>query len=145
MIDQMTKATIITDAITYIEELKTSVEELSDQLLRLDAAREDEDDSKSEEIIVEAQEKINYELTPDVQVLHVGGTKLWIKILFNKKRGAITKLIEAMSSLGLDLTNTNVTTSKGVVLVTSFAEGILGGVADSDKIKNFLLEIIHNM
>lgn len=38
---QMNKATIITDAITYIEELRKSVEELTNQILQMEATDEE--------------------------------------------------------------------------------------------------------
>lgn len=57
----MNKATIITDAITYIEELKTTVEELSNQLLQMDAPNfVDQENIKHEE---EIQENINKTVT----------------------------------------------------------------------------------
>lgn len=45
--------------------------------------------------------------------------KLWMKIVFKKKIGGFTKLIEAMSLLGIELIDTNVITTKGAVLVTA--------------------------
>lgn len=43
-------------------------------------------------------------------------------MVFEKKRGRLIKLLEAMSTLGLELTDTAVTTSKGAMLVTSCVE-----------------------
>lgn len=45
--------------------------------------------------------------------------KLWVKIIFEKKRGGFTTLMEAMSSFGFEFINTNVTTFKGAMLVSS--------------------------
>lgn len=53
---------------------------------------------------------------------NIDGNKLWIKIILEKKRGRFTRLIEAMTYLGLELTDTNVTTSKGAMLVSSCVE-----------------------
>lgn len=61
----------------------------------------------------------------EVEVKLVSGTKLWIRIVFGKKRGALTKLMEAISFLGIDLNDTTITTSRGAVLFTSFGEVIL--------------------
>lgn len=58
----MTKATIITDAISYIEQLQTSVKELSDQLLQLDANCVNKGKAKSEEVDSE-QDTNNWEVT----------------------------------------------------------------------------------
>lgn len=48
--------------------------------------------------------------------------KLWMKIVFEKKIGGFTKLIEALNFLGIELVDTNVITTKGAVLVTSCIE-----------------------
>lgn len=53
----MTKSTIITDAITYIEELKMTVEELSNHLLELEETRVDEEKIKLKEIDDEKEMK----------------------------------------------------------------------------------------
>ncbi|KAK4439277.1 Transcription factor DYT1 [Sesamum alatum] len=142
----MNKATIITDAITYIEELKQSVEDLTHQLHQMEAtsvAQEKPDDFKE----IDAEQETNkWGLAqPEVQVNHIGGTKFWIKIVFQKKRGGLTKLMEAINVVGFDITDTSITTSDGAVLVTLSAEGSHGGLPEADKIKKFLLEVISNI
>lgn len=48
--------------------------------------------------------------------------KLWIKVICKNKKGAFTKLMEAMNVLGVHLYDTSATTSKGALLVTSTLE-----------------------
>jgi hypothetical protein len=48
--------------------------------------------------------------------------KLWIKLIFEKKRGGFTRLMEAMSAFGFVLIDTSVTTTKGAMLVSSSVE-----------------------
>lgn len=56
-------------------------------------------------------------------MINLDGGRLWIKMVFKKKkRGGLTKVIEAMAMLGFDLIDTSITTSKGAVLVTTFLE-----------------------
>ncbi|GFP95998.1 transcription factor dysfunctional tapetum 1 [Phtheirospermum japonicum] len=143
IITNMNKASIITDAITYIEELRNTVEELTHQLHQMEAISIEDDQEliKFDEIDSE-QEMKKLGITPEVQVNHICGTKLWIKIVFPKHNGGLTKLIKAINAIGFDLTDTSVTTSRGAVLFTSSAEGIEGGAMDADQIKSFLLEII---
>lgn len=50
---------------------------------------------------------------------NIDGSKLWIRIIFENKRGRITKFLEAMASHGFELSDTNVTTSKGATLISS--------------------------
>jgi len=45
--------------------------------------------------------------------------KLWVKIVFEKKRGGFNRLMEAMNALGFELVDTIVTTSNGAMLVSS--------------------------
>lgn len=49
----------------------------------------------------------------------INGNKLWVKVVLEKKRGGFTKLMEAMTDFGFELTDTSVTTSNGAMLVSS--------------------------
>ncbi|XP_060194617.1 transcription factor DYT1-like [Lycium barbarum] len=141
----MTKETIITDAITYIRELQMNVDNLSEQLLKMEATHGEELETKNEEIIDTAEEMGKWGIEPEVQVAHIGPTKLWIKIVCQKKRGGFTKLMEAMNVLGFDLNDTSVTASKGALLVTSSVEVVRGGITDAHQIRDILLEIIRGI
>lgn len=55
----------------------------------------------------------------EVSVTQIDGSKLWVKAVLAKKRGGFTKLIEAMTDFGFELTDTSVTTSCGAMLVSS--------------------------
>ncbi|KDP20835.1 hypothetical protein JCGZ_21306 [Jatropha curcas] len=121
IITNMNKATIIEDAITYIQELQNNVEFLSDQLLEMDASSEEEIKAKIDEID-SAGEMKQYGIMEEVQVTNIDGNKLWIKIILEKKRGRFCRLLENMTYLGLELTDTNVTTTKGAILVSSCVE-----------------------
>lgn len=57
-----------------------------------------------------------------MKVSKIDKNKLWIKILFQKTRGGITRIIEAMTVLGFVPADMSVTTSKGAVLLTSHIE-----------------------
>ncbi|KAL6573899.1 hypothetical protein OROHE_001441 [Orobanche hederae] len=149
----MNKASIITDAITYIQELKKTVEELTHQLYQMEATSVESDEDRQQKI---KYKNINYSgqeikkcgitQKTEVEASHINGSyKLWIRIVFPKKKGGLTKLMEAINSLGFDLTDTSITTSnwEGGVLFTSSAVGIDGGVMlDIEQIKRFLLETI---
>ncbi|XP_075089871.1 transcription factor DYT1-like [Nicotiana tabacum] len=110
-ITNMTKETIITVAITYISELQTNVNNLTEQLLEMEAPYIEELETKNEEII-DIVEVGSFMYKPEVEVAHIATSRLWIKIVCQKKRGGFTKLMEAM----------NVLASKGALLVTSSVE-----------------------
>ncbi|OIT06473.1 transcription factor dyt1 [Nicotiana attenuata] len=133
----MTKEAIITDAITYIRELQTNVSNLTEQLLEMKAPHIEELETKNEEIIDAAE--------PEVEVVQIGTSNLWIKIVCQKKRGGFTKLMEAMNVLGFDLNDTSVTASKGTLLVTSSVEVVRGGLIEAHQIREILLEIIRGI
>ncbi|KAG8634416.1 hypothetical protein MANES_17G030700v8 [Manihot esculenta] len=142
IITNMNKAAIIVDAITYIKELQQNVKLLSDQLLEREASSEEAVlKTRSNEMNAAADEMKQFGIE-DVQVIKIYGNKLWIKIILEKKRRKITKLIETVTSLGLELIDINVSTSKGAMLVSSCVEDSYGGTRTVEQTKELLLEII---
>ncbi|KAL8032767.1 hypothetical protein ABFX02_13G117900 [Erythranthe guttata] len=131
------------DAIAYIEELRNSVEELTDQILQMEATDEDRN-TKFEDININDDDH-EMKIAPEIEVNHICGTKIWIKIIVQKKRGRLTKLMEAISVIGFHLIDISITTSQQAILFTSSAEGVHGGVQDADQIKKFLLDIIRSI
>ncbi|KAJ0575201.1 putative transcription factor bHLH family [Helianthus annuus] len=138
---QMNKETIITDAIDYIKELKISVTNLSNELLEMEAQTAKE---PTFDVIqmhpVENMKKWGIE--SEVIVTRMDENKLWMKIVFEKKIGGFTKLIEAMSLHGIELINTNVITTKGAVLVTSCIEGTHGRILVAEHVQEVLANVI---
>ncbi|KAH9796601.1 transcription factor DYT1 [Citrus sinensis] len=114
----MNKATIVEDAITYIEKLQMTVKVLSDQLLEMESSSEESERPRNDEINA-AEEMKKHGIEEKVEVTNVDGCKLWIRIISEKKRSRITKFLEAMASHGFELSDTNVTTFKGATLISS--------------------------
>ncbi|VFQ58937.1 unnamed protein product [Cuscuta campestris] len=133
-ITNMTKETIITDAISYIEELQSNVKELSNELLEMGSSNcggvDDDDDD---------------DVKPEVLVAPIAENKLWIKIICKNRKGVFTKLMEAMKGLGAQLNDTSATASKGALLVTSTLELGRSGRAEARKTQEFLEQIIKNI
>ncbi|PSR98537.1 Transcription factor like [Actinidia chinensis var. chinensis] len=111
----MNKATIITDAIAYIEKLQKIVQDLSNQLFEMEATCEEQLETPMDA----AEEMKTWGIEPEVKATQIDGTKVWIKIVFEKKKGGFTKLMEAMSVLGYEFTDTSATTSRGAILITA--------------------------
>ncbi|XP_022036999.1 transcription factor DYT1 [Helianthus annuus] len=140
-ITNMNKETIITDAIDYIKELKISVTNLSNELLEMEAQTAKEPSFDVIQIHpVENMKKWGIE--SEVIVTRIDENKLWMKIVFEKKIGGFTKLIEAMSLHGIELINTNVITTKGAVLVTSCIEGTHGRMLVAEHVQEVLANVI---
>ncbi|GFS29469.1 hypothetical protein Acr_00g0006850 [Actinidia rufa] len=114
----MSKAAIITDAIAYIEMLQKNVQDLSNQLFEMEATCEEQLETPMDAMDA-AEEMKTWGIEPEVKVTQMDGTKLWIKIVFEKKTGGFTKLMEAMSVLGCEFTDTSATTSRGAILITA--------------------------
>ncbi|CAI9087695.1 OLC1v1021837C1 [Oldenlandia corymbosa var. corymbosa] len=146
-ITNMNKATIITDAITCIQNLQNTVEELSDELHSIDALLKEEMIPCKNEVKIHGAELEMKEcgLQTEVQVTHLYGNKLWIQIICQKKNGALTKLIEAITVLGFHPQDTSVTTIKGGLLVTLCVEAYHGGFIEVAKIRDFLMDTVRNM
>ncbi|KAL3522111.1 hypothetical protein ACH5RR_014945 [Cinchona calisaya] len=138
----MNKATIITDAITYIEELQSTVRDISDQLHQMDITLKEDLESQKKGIVVAAEEMKKWGIEPEVQVTRLKENKLWIQIVCQKKNRAFAEMMEAISVLGYDPKDTSVTTTKGALLVTSCVEVMQDGCTEVDQIKDFLLKTI---
>ncbi|GAY43771.1 hypothetical protein CUMW_077090 [Citrus unshiu] len=141
----MKKETVIEDAITYIRQLKGRVLFLCDQVLQVEPLEEEETKPKIDENA--AEEMKNCGIEEDVKVTNMGGNKLRINIIFEKKRGNFTKLVEAMNALGFVFGDTSVTTLKGATLFSSVLEGTHGGdrIIRVEETRELLLKIIRGI
>ncbi|XVF27772.1 hypothetical protein REPUB_Repub14bG0137600 [Reevesia pubescens] len=140
----MNKATIIEDAITYIQELQKTSQVLSEQLLEMEGSSEEgEKPMRTETNAAEDMKKCG--IKEEVKVSNIDGGKLLIKIILEKKRGCFTKLIEAMNYLGFELSETNVTTFKGAMLISSYVHGTYGDTLMVEQTQELLLGIIRSI
>ncbi|KAG6601683.1 Transcription factor DYT1, partial [Cucurbita argyrosperma subsp. sororia] len=138
----MNKATIIEDAITYIKQLQKRVNILKDQLVELEGSAEKTPwPTIPTDSTTPTQSNKSY-IQADVSVSQIDEHKLWIKILFEKRKGAFTKLIQAMNSVGFELTDTSVTTVQGAVLVTTLINGIFC-TSTAQQTEDLLLGIVN--
>ncbi|KAL6282164.1 hypothetical protein ACE6H2_013093 [Prunus campanulata] len=140
----MNKATIVEDAITYIHELQKTVNILKDQLFDMEVSEEEAPEPKKEEIQA-AEEMKKFGIQTGVNVTQIDGNKLWVKAILEKKRGGFTKLMEAMTAFGFELTDTSVTTSNGAMLVSSCVMGFYCETLEVEQTKELMLEIINSI
>ncbi|XP_062161852.1 transcription factor DYT1-like [Alnus glutinosa] len=118
-ITNMNKATIIEDAISYVQDLQRNVNVLQEQLFKIEASSEEETKPRSTEETEAADKMEKCGIQAEVEATQIVENKLWVKIVFEKKRGGFNRLMEAMNALGFELVHTIVTTSKGAMLVSS--------------------------
>ncbi|KAK4798417.1 hypothetical protein SAY86_030743 [Trapa natans] len=141
----MNKVTIIEDAVKYIKELQKNVKVLSDQLMEMEASTSMGDVKIPNGETVVADEMEQDKIEPDVKVTNLDRHKLWMKITFEKQRGRLTKLMEALSVHGLELNDISLTTSTGVTLISSCVQGTKGEVLEASSTRKLLQEIIERI
>ncbi|XP_059435525.1 transcription factor DYT1-like [Corylus avellana] len=143
-ITNMNKATIIEDAITYIQDLQMNVEVLQEQIFEMEASSEEEAKPGTEETYA-ADEMKKSGIQAEVEAAQIDENKLWVKIVLEKKRGGFSRLMEAMGALGFELFDTTVTSSKGAMLVSSCVKGKYGERIQVQHTRELLLEIINGI
>ncbi|MBA0569526.1 hypothetical protein Golob_003247 [Gossypium lobatum] len=141
----MNKATIIDDAITYIQELQKTSQVLSEQLLEMEGSSEESVMPMKLEIDVAQHDMKKCGIKEEVKVSNIDGNKFLIKIIVEKKRGCFTQLIEAMNYLGFELSETNVTTFSGAMLFSSCVHGKSGDTLMVEHIEELLSEMMRSM
>nr|WKE35117.1 basic helix-loop-helix family protein [Rosa persica] len=141
IITNMTKKTIIEDSITYIKELQTNVNILQEQLFKMEASAQEALELRKDEVEA-AEETKKFGIQIGVDVAQIDGNKLWVKAIIEKKRGGFTKLVEAMTYFGFELTDTNVTTSNGAMVVSSILTGFHCDTLQVEQTRELILEIV---
>ncbi|XP_021742640.1 transcription factor bHLH90-like [Chenopodium quinoa] len=121
-ITKMHKAATLSDAIDYIEELNNEIKELQDELKSL--IEEDSDEKHTLKLKADLGEKVSKpkqassvteRLKANVQVNQLGNGNFLLRIICQQKPGVYTKLLEALSALGLPIKDANLTTYDGQV------------------------------
>ncbi|KAL8130132.1 hypothetical protein V2J09_019287 [Rumex salicifolius] len=138
----MTKETTIMDAITYIEKLQGEVDQLT-ELLEMEASEPQREFIKPEDSALETygqEEKLQVE--PEVKVIRIDADKLWVKVIFEKRTGRLTQIIEALNSFGYQMTDMSFAATRGAATFTSCLEEMLGVFRSEEETRDMLLGII---
>ncbi|KAG2318481.1 hypothetical protein Bca4012_055320 [Brassica carinata] len=155
IVTNMTKASIVEDAITYIRELQKEVVNLTEKLHEMEEVPLELHEQQMDQIIKHEHETIdlkeemkNLWIEESVQLCKIGERKLWLKITTEKKPGIFTKFMEVMRFMGLQIIDITLTTSFGATLICSSVQ-ILQGLCDGDSVdleqtKEFLLEAMRS-
>ncbi|XP_052734872.1 transcription factor DYT1 [Vigna angularis] len=143
IITNMNKATIIEDAITYIEKLQDKVQSLSQELHQMETTSEETGNTTDE--IDAAQDMKDLGIQEEVRVAQIDGNKLWVKIIIEKRKGRFRKLMEALNNFSIELIDTNLTTTKGAFLISSCIQDRDGEKLEIQQTKDLLQDIINGI
>ncbi|KAL0733201.1 hypothetical protein Bca4012_009411 [Brassica carinata] len=169
-ITKLDRASILGDAINYVKELQNEAKELQDEL---EVNSETEDGSNRQQGVMSLNrtvvtkfhqglscnpnvpilkqdvdlEKSNdkgQEMEPQVDVAQLDGREFFVKVICEYKPGGFTRLMEALDSLGLEVTNANTTRFLSLVSNVFKVEKNDSEMVPAEHVRNSLLEITRN-
>nr|AGN12873.1 putative transcription factor DYSFUNCTIONAL TAPETUM 1 [Leavenworthia alabamica] len=155
IVTNMTKASIVEDAITYIGELQKNVVNLTKKLHEMEEDSPEIHESQTIQIVKPVNETIHLTeemnklgIEENVQLCKIGERKFWLKIIAEKRTGIFTKFMEVMRFMGLEIIDISLTTSSGTILICSSVQ-MLEGLCNGDSIdiehtKDFILQVLRN-
>nr|XP_009768126.1 PREDICTED: transcription factor bHLH90 isoform X2 [Nicotiana sylvestris] len=156
-ISKMDKVAILGDAIDYINELQENVKLYQAELNEI--AAEVSNNESSEVVLSDmsemskvtgpANEKTQISLNTtkrtrmegQVEVNQIGAREFLLKVFGSHKPGGFTQLLEAMNSLGLEVVNTNFTTSGEEILSIFIARANENRVVEAQQLRSSLIEL----
>ncbi|KAL5054403.1 hypothetical protein RYX36_035085 [Vicia faba] len=126
-ITNMNKASIIEDAITYMQKLQNEVKSLTDELHDMGGTKEKKDETKISDSSAAAEEEMkNWGIQEEIGVAKVDKNKIWVKMILVNKRGRIMKLIEDLNDSRIEIIDVSVTTIEQAYLITATLQGLDG-------------------
>ncbi|KAI3976261.1 hypothetical protein MKX01_021803 [Papaver californicum] len=147
VVPKITKMDILStlgDSISYIMELKNKVTDLQNELKDMQEEEKYNHDELEES---EEYQDPSIDMTQDIkvqgEVKRIGVKEFLLNFFGKQTQGGFLKLMEAVNSAGLTVTNSNVTNFKGmasyILILAADNEGI-----QEQELKNLLLNLTHS-
>ncbi|CAN0923995.1 Transcription factor bHLH90, partial [Linum grandiflorum] len=114
-ISKMDKASIIGDAVDYIIELQNERKKLEEELDQLEEQEAEQTKNISSNLPTAVVVKTEM-IEVDLDVITIGPKEFLIRLLHQQRKGGLVKLMETLSSLGLEVLDANITNLHGNVL-----------------------------
>ncbi|KAL5561220.1 hypothetical protein UlMin_030967, partial [Ulmus minor] len=178
-ISKLDRASILGDAIEYVQDLQKEAKELEDELEehsdnedpkntglngRKNNVPSDESNCRAKPEHNKASNDFHMEngskskqnqdsdithdkapqMEPQVEVAQIDGNEFYVKVFCEHKPGRFVKLMEALNSLALEVTNANVTTFRNLVSNVLKVEKDSKVAVQADNLKEFLLDLTRN-
>ncbi|CBI37859.3 unnamed protein product, partial [Vitis vinifera] len=172
-ISKLDRASILGDAIEFVKELQKQAKDLQDELEEnsedeVNIGPKTENEETQNRFLMGAagngiaasacrppSAKQNHEtdqitddkaqqMEPQVEVAQIEGNDFFVKVFCEHKAGGFVRLMEALSSLGLEVTNANVTSCKGLVSNLFKVEKRDSEMVQADHVRDSLLELTKN-
>ncbi|KAL7261115.1 hypothetical protein ACSBR1_006707 [Camellia fascicularis] len=150
----MDRASILGDAIEYIEDLQKAVKKLQDELRETEKEKLNEESDELEMPKLNATAEHNQDpstvdeneqMEVQVEVKQIGMRNFLLKLLCKRKQGGFRGLIEAVNSLGLQVIDANVTTFNGKVLnILQVEVNKLGVEVQQKSLRDSLIKLTGN-
>ncbi|CAL2279698.1 unnamed protein product [Prunus armeniaca] len=174
-ISKLDRASILGDAIEYVQELQKQAKQLQDEL---DDHAEDEGpknsgitghhnniqseiqsgldpggpktDHQHDSVSKQSQDSDvihdhkTQQMEPQVEVAQLDGNQFFVKVFCEHKPGGFVRLMEALSSLSLEVINANVTSFRCLVSNVFVVERKDSEMVEADDVRDSLLELTRN-
>ncbi|PQQ14438.1 hypothetical protein Pyn_20067 [Prunus yedoensis var. nudiflora] len=174
-ISKLDRASILGDAIEYVQELQKQAKQLQDDLH--DHAEDEgpknsgitghhnntqseiqseldpggpKTDHQHDSVSKQSQDSDvihdhkTQQMEPQVEVAQLDGNQFFVKVFCEHKPGGFVRLMEALSSLSLEVTNANVTSFRCLVSNVFVVERKDSEMVEADDVRDSLLELTRN-